>query len=238
MRLLVTRVLADAEHTALALRARGHDVLLAPVLRVEPVIEADIPARSWGAILMTSVNAARAIAVHPQGGSLKGVPLFAVGRQTARAAAAAGFTDIVSADGNAADLVDCVTARLGRSHAPLLYLAGEHRSGDVAGDLGSHGLTVGTVVIYRTLAATTLSDAAREALSANAIDAILHFSRRSAVIALDCAKAAGLTENILRVRHYCLSANVAEPLRAAGAPDIRIARHPDETALLELVGSA
>ena len=38
--------------------------------------------------------------------------------------------------------------------------------------------------------------------------------------------------------HLCLSRQVAQPLRAAGAATIRIAPRPDEAALLELVGPA
>ena len=40
MRLLVTRPKEGGEHSATALRARGHEVLLAPLLRIEPVTDA------------------------------------------------------------------------------------------------------------------------------------------------------------------------------------------------------
>jgi hypothetical protein len=42
---------------------------------------------------------------------------------------------------------------------------------------------------------------------------------------------------VLRLAHYCLSAEVAEPLRARGAT-VRIAARPQETALIELIGPA
>jgi len=35
--------------------------------------------------------------------------------------------------------------------------------------------------------------------------------------------------------HYCLSARIAEPLREAGAADVRAAERPDEAALLALI---
>jgi hypothetical protein len=37
--------------------------------------------------------------------------------------------------------------------------------------------------------------------------------------------------------HFCLSRQIAEPLTAAGAKSIRIATRPEETALLDLIGS-
>ena len=63
MRLTVTRPQADSERTATALRARGHQVLVAPLMRVGPVA-ADLRG-SWAAVIMTSANAPAAIAAHP-----------------------------------------------------------------------------------------------------------------------------------------------------------------------------
>ena len=60
MRLAVTRPQADGERTATALRARGHQVQVAPLMRVEPVA-ADLRG-GWAAVIMTSANAPGAIA--------------------------------------------------------------------------------------------------------------------------------------------------------------------------------
>ena len=68
-----------------------------------------------------------------------------------------------------------------------------------------------------------------------AIEGALHFSRRSAEIYVNCAKAAGILDSALAPFHYCLSPQVAKPL--AGAGKIRIARQPDEAALINLVMS-
>ena len=64
MRILVTRPAADAERTAAALRARGHEAIVAPLLSVEFLSDAELGAGPWAAILVTSANAARAIAAH------------------------------------------------------------------------------------------------------------------------------------------------------------------------------
>ncbi len=58
MRLLITRAEPDATRSANLLRARGHDVLVAPLLTLQS-IDADIHG-SYAAVLMTSANAARA----------------------------------------------------------------------------------------------------------------------------------------------------------------------------------
>ena len=64
VRLLLTRPEPDAQRTATALRAQGHDVIVAPLLRIEPAADAKIGEGPWAAILITSANAAHAIAAH------------------------------------------------------------------------------------------------------------------------------------------------------------------------------
>jgi uroporphyrinogen-III synthase len=73
------------------------------------------------------------------------------------------------------------------------------------------------------------------ALEAGDVQAVLHFSRRSADNYLTGAKAAGIAEQALAVRHYCLSEQVAEPLQAAGAKRVTVAPRPQEAALIELL---
>ena len=96
-------------------------------------VDREFPNGPYGAVVMTSANAARAIARHPQRDQLTALPAFTVGRHTAEAARAAGFGDVRSADGDKNDLVALLRDRLGGGRMPLLYLAGEDRAGDLAG---------------------------------------------------------------------------------------------------------
>jgi uroporphyrinogen-III synthase len=140
---------------------------------------------------------------------------------------------VISADGDVDDLAALVAARL-KPSARLLYLAGEERSGDLAGVLRAKNFAVDTVVVYRVAAAATLPAEAATALRGN-LHGVLHYSRRSAEAFLSAARNAGLLEAALsKPVHFCLSAKVAEPLREAGAGDVRIAAQPDEAALISL----
>jgi uroporphyrinogen-III synthase len=186
--------------------------------------------------LITSANAAHAVTTHARVAPLRALPVFAVGRRSAEAMAAAGFADVTSADGNVSDLARLVAARL-QPAASLLYLAGEDRSGDLAGDLRARGFAVETTMIYRAIAATGLPPAAADAL-ASGIDGVLHFSRRSAEVFVEAARAAGVLESALQVAHFCLSAQVAEPLAQAGAAAIRVAERPNEAVLIALIAAA
>jgi uroporphyrinogen-III synthase len=236
MRLLVTRPKDDAARTARALEARGHQVLLAPLMRIEPV-GADLRG-PWAAALITSANAARALREHRRREDILGLPVFAVGERSAEAARAAGFADVVSADGALADLARLVAARrAGVGGAPLIYLAGEDRAGDLAAELEVHGIDVRTVAVYRARVADALPDDAARALGVGAIDGVLHYSRRSAETFLRLADKAGLLNAAVGLGHYCLSAEVAVPLAENGAARVEVAAAPNETALLRLVGS-
>src|SRR5262249_29144981 len=146
----------QGERTAAALRARGHDVMQCSLLHIEN-ISAELGAGPWAAVLMTSANAARAVAAHPRVAELKSVPVFVVGQRTAEAARAAGFTSVASADGDVVELAGLVSRSLPRGSA-LLYLAGEDRAGDLPGRLRSAGFAVTTSVIYRAIPAPLLPD--------------------------------------------------------------------------------
>src|ERR1700688_1919888 len=104
MAVLVTRPQPDGEATAAGLRARGYEVLLAPMLRFEPVAFRDDEDAAYGAVIVTSANALRGIAPHLQEPHLKAsrllaLPLFAVGDHTALAARNAGFSHVIPANG-------------------------------------------------------------------------------------------------------------------------------------------
>jgi len=233
MRLLVTRPEPDATHTVQALRTRGHNVLVVPLLQTQTIDVAF--SGPYAAVLMTSANAARALAPHPRAAELTRLPAFTVGARSAEAARAAGFGGVTSADGALADLVTLVASRFAGGSQPLLYLAGEDRAGDLAGDLGRRGVTVETAVIYRAVAAEHLPADLKQALSNARLDGALHYSRRSVSTLIELSRAAGVLDALLDLAHTCLSDEVAAPLRNAGARQISVAPRPDETALIGLL---
>jgi uroporphyrinogen-III synthase len=230
MRLLITRPDPDGERTAAVLRSHGHEALLSPLLRME-AIDFALADEAYGAVVMTSANAARAVAAHPDRARLTALAVFTVGRRTADAARAAGFRDVHSADGDKDDLGRLLAASRAGDDRPLLYLAGEDRSGDFV--LGH--AAVRTVVVYRAVKVACFSPAVEAALAERRLDGVLHFSRRSAQAYLDCAGRADMLESALAPLQYCLSRPVSEPLAAAGAVGIRVAQRPEEAALIDLL---
>lgn len=227
MRLLLTRAAEDAVRTRAVLEARGHHVLLAPVLRPVATGEA-LPERPPEGVIATSARAFR-YAQRPAWDPA-GVPLALVGRQTEVAARTAGYGGAAVVVSTSADLI---AALCRRAATRLLYLAGTDRKPDLEAALaaGPHGLAV--VETYKAEAATILPADVAAALRGARIDAVMHYSRRSAILFRDLCAGAGCDPR--GVLHICLSPDVAEPFR--GFPRVRVADAPEEAALLALVNA-
>jgi uroporphyrinogen-III synthase len=236
LRLLITRPEPDGAHTAARLRALGHEVSELPLLQIEAMGHAHIGAGPWAAIVLTSANAVRAIAGQRRFKDLAGLPAYVVGARTRAAAVGAGFTQVISADGNADDLVALVAARPPAADLPLLYAAGSDRAGDVDGALRARGFRVETLEVYRSVMVADLRDDIRAALAGGRIDAVLHYSARTAAAFVSACRTAGIDVATLATRHLCLSSQVAAPLRDAEARAVDVAVAPTEDALLQLIG--
>jgi uroporphyrinogen-III synthase len=242
MAILVTRPHPDDETTAAGLRARGFEVLLAPMLRFEPAVFHDDADAHYGAVIVTSANALRGIESQLKGSPLLKLPLFAVGEHTAEAARRIGFEQVIPAKGDAASLRDLVAASVKakalKKTSPLLYLAGADLARDLAGELGERGFTVVTQTTYRMMPLSSLPRETRDAFAANQIEAVLHYSRRSARAFLESVRAAGVEISALSVPQCCISSGVASVIRDAGATRVMAAVSPDENALFAALDRA
>lgn len=242
MAVLVTRPLPDGETTAADLRARGLEAVICPMLRFEPFGFADEAESPYGGIVVTSANAVRAVEQQLANSPLRKLPLFAVGDRTAAVARAAGFAKVFSADGDAANLRDLVVesakAKKLKKKSPLLYLAGEEVSRDLAGELREQGFEVVTHIAYRMVPAKSLPGEVVDGFAAGRIEAVLHYSRRSARAFVEAIRAGGVEVTALALPQCCLSAAVAEIVREAGATQVTVAARPDENALFEALKRA
>src|SRR5262249_54883092 len=195
MAVLVTRPLPDGETTAADLRARGFEVVAAPMLRFEPFGFSDEAETAFGGIIVTSANAVRAVGSQLANSPLLTLPLFTVGERTAAVARAAGFGNVLSADSDARALRDLVVetakAKKLKKKSPLLYLAGEEISRDLAGELREQGFEVVTHIAYRMVPAKNLPSEVVDGFAAGRIEAVLHYSRRSAPALVGAGAAGG-----------------------------------------------
>jgi len=233
MRVLVVRPEADARRTAARLAARGHEAVLAPVLRIVATGEA-APQGGFDAVALTSANAVPALASLRD--RIGGAALFAVGRRTADAMDEAGLPASHVAQGEGRSLADLVAATLPPG-ATVLHVAGRDRKTEPAASLEERGIAVVVWTAYAALAVPELPQAARLALEHRTVEAALQYSRRTAETLMALAAGAGCFVPLLSLRHACLSDDTAAPLRSAGARGLIVAARPDEDSLLQALDS-
>lgn len=227
MRVLVSRPTADAADTIAKLVARGHQAMLAPMLTIAPVAAA-MPDGAFDAIAVTSANGARRLG--ELAWPVMHLPAFVVGARTGDALRAAGCAAVSEASGEVAMLATLIASRLPRG-ARVLWVAGEDRAGDLATMLAPSGIAVVTQVVYRAQPAIALPAEVVAALRSGAIDAALHYSRRTVETLLEVSSRHDLGDALLTRRHYALSETIAGPLRRRGA-SVAVAAQPTEAALL------
>jgi uroporphyrinogen-III synthase len=227
MRVLVLRPEGQAQASAARLDALGHHAVVAPILSIEAT-GAPAPPGLFAAAIITSGNALPAL----RSSHAIDLPVFAVGRRTGLAAAEAGFGKIASA-ADAVSLARLVIDRM--APARLLLIQGQDRKPEPEASLVQAGFEIAAWEVYRAVARGTLAEKGRAALADGRLDAVLHFSRRSAETAIALVRAAGLETNFAALRHLCLSNDVADGLKELAGETIEVASRPDEDALLALL---
>jgi uroporphyrinogen-III synthase len=193
----------------------------------------DVP---WPAVIVTSANGARGLSRLPGAARLAALPLYAVGHATATAARELGFADVRAAGGDADSLAELLGARLQPGDPPLIYAAGRQRKPTLEARLATAGFPLRVIEVYETRSASKLAEAARNGLASGAIQAALHFSRRSTEAFLAAAAASEVLPNALSIRNLAISADAAEPLAQAGASLIAVAVRPTLQSMIERLG--
>jgi uroporphyrinogen-III synthase len=220
--LLITRAEPGASALAGQMAAMGWAPLVWPLLAVEPVaVHPDT--RGVQAVLLTSASAARSL----PGAALNPLPprTFCVGAATAAAAAKAGFQEIATGEGNAAQLAGHVAASLRPTAGRLLFLRGDVVAGSLSEALAAHGFTVDEAVVYRARAAETVPEAVAAVLDAQALTAAaFHSPRAAAIFAGLAGQWAG---HLGAAAAVAISRKAAAPLQGMGFAAIHVAERPD-----------
>jgi uroporphyrinogen-III synthase len=231
MRVLVTRPREDAVALVAALEARGHEVILEPLLTITPRREIEWPAghRDAQALLVTSANGVRVFA---RCDARRALPVFAVGDASAATARELGFRPVASASGNVETLAALVRARLDPGAGPLLHPAAGKLAGDLQGALAAAGFTVLRVVLYDAEPAAALSGTCTRLLNEGLIDIVTFFSPRTAATFVSLIEAADLSRACGNVTALCLSEAVAARISGLSWARIVVAGRPEQAALL------
>lgn len=226
LKVWITRAEPGAAATAERVAALGHEPVVAPLLRIEPVAEPEIDLRGVAALAFTSANGVRAFAEKESARDLR---VFTVGAGTGEAAKKAGFKQVLSADGDVKALAERIAARSREIKGAVLHPGAAEPAGDLVGDLTAAGLEARGVALYDSVDVIPEADF----LAALAeLDVVLVHSPKAAKALAGVLRKRDATH----LRVLCLSPAVAKPLARAKVSELVRAPFPIEAALLNLIG--
>jgi len=234
MRVLVTRPELDARREAEALLARGHEPVLAPLLEIEFLKDVPLDLEGAQAIIITSRNALRALADHPQREEVTALPLIAVGEATAWAGRKFGFHEVTIGPGTGAGLPPIIRREVHPEKGALVHIGAEKVAFDLKSALEADGYEVRRPVLYRSHAVESLPEPVVSELAGGTIKDVLLMSPRTARIFARLAQSQGVVTNAKDLVCYCLSKAIAEPVIPLGFK-VYVPAHPREEDLLALL---
>ena len=225
--MLVTRPEPGASHTAARLIAGGFKPVVAPFLTVRPG-HARLPdAARLQAVVVASGNAVALPAAYHR------LPLLAVGDSTAARARAAGFGDVHSAGGTAADLAALAGCLLRPERGPVMLAAGFGQGTRLARALRRQGLVVQRRAVYAAAGLRAFPDAAAAAI-ASGLYAGLFFSAATARAFVRLLPSC-LRPRLQETAAIAIGAAAAGVLSALPWCDIRVAAQPTQEGILALL---
>jgi uroporphyrinogen-III synthase len=227
-RVWITRAEPGATATAGRVQAIGLNPIVAPLLTVE-ALDTPLDLDGVAAIAFTSMNAVKAFAARSD---WRGVPAFAVGDATAKAARRAGFAEVASADGEMIALIKLLGEV--RPDGVVLHPRGRHQAGDFLGGLKRLGLVGRDVALYDTPAVEALPPNVAEALEEREVAAVLLHSPRAAEILAGLAGDVDFSETVA----FGLSSHCLGPLKRMAFADLIKAKRPREDALVDALLAA
>ena len=147
-RIWITRAQPGADATAERARVLGHEPVVAPLLAVKVLPDAQVDLSGVAALAFTSANGVRAFA------DLSGeraMRVFAVGSATAEAAKAAGFKRVLSADGDVNALAIGISHRKNELIGEVLHPGALEPAGDLVSALEGYGVMARRLILYETV---------------------------------------------------------------------------------------
>jgi uroporphyrinogen-III synthase len=219
MRLWVTRTEPGATTTARRLADMGHQAVVRPVLAYRPL---DAAAPDLSDVAAIAFSSALGVTAFSDLTARRDLPVFVTGRATAEVARRVGFDNVLSADGDLAEMALVIT--VAKPAGSILWACAAEPAGDLAALLGA-GFEVRRLPVYETIEADWSVPAD--------VDGLLVASPKAGRLL-----AARLTKaEASRLNLYAISAAAAAPLWRLPFASVATAARPSETEMLALIRS-
>jgi uroporphyrinogen-III synthase len=228
--ILITRPEPGASATAARVAALGLVPLVAPVFAVRPTGSVLPRPEDITAVLLTSSSAIPALL-----SDYHDVPVLTVGDATATRARAAGFSNVVSAAGDANDLASLAKAQLARNARPILLAVGQLQGNALADELRVAGFRVLRRVVYSTVPARALTAPAVAALRSGQVRAALFFSAETAQHFVQLVQRARMGAALQSVEAISIGRPAVMALGQMKWRRIRVAARPNQDEMLALL---
>ncbi|MBI5511110.1 MAG: uroporphyrinogen-III synthase [Deltaproteobacteria bacterium] len=240
----ITRPAPNNAATARAVAAAGYDVLLIPVLEVGPTPPAPLPTGAWPDwLVFVSANAVLGFVAatrapgFPRRDPARPIAVAAVGRQTAAAAAAAGFTVTLVPDDQHGDGLVAAFATTALQHRSVWIPSGG-RAGSATrtlpAALAARGALPSVFQVYDTRD-RPLSAADLTALDTRAPGAVVYHSPSAAAALYHQHQPPAVRRLCDRVACVAIGATTAARLAELGAPRVWVCNEPSDAGLVELL---
>ena len=239
-KIIITRPLQDGLRLADKITALGFEPVIMPMIEIE-ILPRTPNLESINSLIFTSANGVRALMENlPEPHQLATMKVFAVGKKTAEMAQSYGFTNIITADGNADALADLICQQADNQHF-LYHASADNHPHHLAEKLQKAGLKVRRESLYIANAAKELPDNFFDILPDCA--AILFFSPRTAKIFLKLFQKYSWQNQNYSVVFVCLSNQirtvVENTVNELSLSTFKIKniviKQPDEALMLEII---
>jgi uroporphyrinogen-III synthase len=232
MRVLLTRPREDSERLAAILCQMGHGAIVSPLMEIRFVAGEPLDLTGVQAILASSANGIRALALRT---SLRDIPVYAIGPQSAAEARVLGFTSVKDAQRDSVTLAEAVVRWTNPDSGILLHSTGNIHMPNLSVALSTQRFRVRTEILYEAIEMFIFTEEAGALLRVQAIDAVMLFSPRSAKLFSTAVERADLQDSMTSLRAICISAATAEPLPSLGLQAVAVAVSPNQDSMVALL---
>lgn len=229
----MTRPTADADLLLTRLEQAGHTPILAPLMEIinESVPESATDFAGVTGFAFTSANGVRALAQIYQA---RQIPAFVVGAATEAQALAEGFRLAGVAGGSVEHLAGVIHEKA-RRPASIVHVGGYDQAGDLVADLVARGMFARRLVLYRARAVSGFAPSVAAALRNVEIEVATFFSPRTAKLFLKRLKQENMVSVLVKLVVVCLSPAVAAVFEGYDCAEIRVAKLPKISAMIDII---
>ena len=185
MHVLLTRPLEDCSEMILKFKSLGNQVSHLPLLSIEKIEYEQINFLNYKGIIFTSTNAIKFLDLKQID---KKILCFCVGAATEKKAKAAGFQNIIAAEGNVENLKEMILKNLDQNNGKLIYVSGETITIDLDKQLLKEGYSIKRIINYRAIHNKIFDQRFVNELKLNIPEIVYVYSQNSALSLLNFIK--------------------------------------------------